>query len=213
MDHKSINTYSPLEEKINIYSHVLGAVLGGIALILFMIKAARGGTSLEMLSNLIFCISVITLYSISAQYHSAIDPQKRFRLKIIDHSAIYILIAGTYTPYALNLIKGVDGWVLFGVAWGMALIGITLKVFFTGRFKILSTLMYVFMGWIIIFYIKPLTAVISNDGFAWLLIGGVSYTVGALIYTVKRVPLNHATFHIFVLLGSIGHFISIFFYI
>ncbi len=213
MDHKSINTYSPLEEKINIYSHVFGAVLGVIALILFIIKAARGGTTFEMASNLIFCISVITLYTVSAKYHSATDPQKRFRLKIFDHSAIYILIAGTYTPYALNLIKGRDGWVLFGVAWGLALIGITLKVFFTGRFKIVSTLMYVFMGWIIVFYIKPLSAVISKDGFTWLLIGGVCYTVGALIYMIKKVPLNHAIFHIFVLLGSIGHFISIFFFI
>ncbi len=134
MDHKSINTYSPLEEKINIYSHVFGAVLGVIALILFIIKAARGGTTFEMASNLIFCISVITLYTVSALYHSATDPQKRFRLKIFDHSAIYILIAGTYTPYALNLIKGGDGWVLFCVAWGVSSYWYYVKSFFHRSF-------------------------------------------------------------------------------
>lgn len=208
-----MNTYSPLEEKLNIYSHLFGVVLGFIALFLFIIKATNGGSVLEVLSNLIFCLSMIFLYSISSKYHSAIDTKKRFRLKILDHSAIYVLIAGTYTPYALNVIKGTNGWILFAVSWGLALVGITLKVFFTGRYKLVSTLMYVFMGWMIVFYIKPLSVIISKEGFNWLLIGGVSYTLGALIYLIKKIPLNHATFHIFVLLGSISHFISIFFYI
>lgn len=213
LDHKSINSYSPLEEKINVYSHLFGAFLGVVALVLFVIKGLRTGSNLHLLSNLIFSASAIVLYSCSARYHNADDPIKRFRLKIWDHSAIYILIAGSYTPYALIVITGYDGWVLFSAAWGFALIGISLKVFFTGRFKVVSTLMYVLMGWIIVFYIKGLRQGLSSEGFEWLFIGGVSYTVGAVIYSIKKIPLNHAIFHIFVLFGSIGHFISIYFFI
>lgn len=213
MVHKSINSYSPLEEKINIYSHALGAVLAFMMLILFVIKATTSGTVLDMISNLIFSLSMITLYSCSAKYHSETNIEKRFRFKVFDHSAIYVLIAGTYTPYALRVVKGTDGWTLFGIAWGLAVIGILLKLFFTDRFKVFSTLMYVFMGWIIVFYIKPIIAVMSEQGFMWLLMGGISYSVGALLYSIKKIPLNHAIFHVFVLLGSACHFVSIYFYI
>ena len=213
MDHKTINSYSPLEEKINIYSHILGVIFALVALVLFMFKASGEGTTLDMISNIIFSLGMITLYSVSAKYHSETDTKKRFRLKIFDHSAIYILIAGSYTPYALSVIKGVDGWVLFGMAWSFAIVGITLKIFFTGRFKAISTLMYLLMGWIIIFYIKAILAAISEEGFNWLLMGGVSYTVGALLYSIKQIPLNHAVFHIFVLFGSICHFVSIYFFV
>jgi hemolysin III len=208
-----MNSYSPLEEKINVYSHVLGVFLGIIALILFIIKATREGSSLDTMSNIIFGASIITLYFVSAKYHSATDPQERFRLKVLDHSAIYVLIAGSYTPFALSVVKGSEGWVLFGVAWALALIGITLKLFFTGRFKIISTAMYVLMGWMIVFYAKPLSAAASKEAFMWLIAGGVSYTVGAVVYSIKKIPLNHAIFHIFVLFGSIGHFVSVYFYI
>ncbi|MFT6633589.1 MAG: hemolysin III [Bacteriovoracaceae bacterium] len=213
LDHKSLNTYSVLEEKINVYSHRLGAYLAFFALLLFAVKGIEEGTALDIISNCIFSISMIILYTVSAKYHSETDPQKRFQLKVFDHSAIYILIAGTYTPYALSVIKGSDGWILFSGAWVLGLIGITLKVFFTGRFKIISTLMYIFMGWAIVFYIKSIIAGMSEEGFNWLLYGGISYTVGALIYSIKFIPLNHAIFHVFVLLGSLCHFISIFFYV
>lgn len=213
MDHKAIGYYSPLEEKINIYSHAFGSALAFIALIFFIFKAQREGTSLDLISNLIFSMSMIILYTVSAKYHSETDPKKRFRLKVFDHSAIYILIAGTYTPFALSVVKGFDGWVLFAIAWGLALIGITLKIFFTGRFDVISTIMYVAMGWIVIFYTKPILASIPKAGFSWLLVGGISYSVGAIIYSIKKIPLNHATFHFFVLLGTFCHFISIFLYI
>ena len=213
MEHKSIYPYSPLEEKINVYSHAFGAILAFVALILFIFKAAREGTHLDTISNIIFSVSMIILYWVSAKYHNETNAKKRFKFRIFDHSAIYILIAGTYTPYALSVIKGVDGWILFGIAWGLALVGITLKVFFTGRFNIVSTFMYLFMGWIIIFYIKPIVAGMSEEGFSWLLMGGVSYSVGAIIYSIKKIPLNHATFHVFVLLGSFCHFISIYLFV
>lgn len=213
MDHKSLNSYSVFEEKINVYSHRLGAYLAFFALILFTLKWIEKGTALDLISNYIFSLSMVILYSVSAKYHSETDPQKRFRLKVFDHSAIYVLIAGSYTPYALSVIKGNDGWILFGSVWLLGLIGISLKIFFTGRFKVISTLMYVFMGWAIVFYVKSIIAGMSEAGFSWLLYGGISYTVGALIYSIKVIPLNHAIFHIFVLLGSLCHFISIFAYI
>lgn len=213
MDHETLNSYSPLEERINIYSHALGAFLAFIAFILFVDKGMKQGTIVDIVSNLIFSLSMITLYGVSAKYHSETISKKRFRLKMFDHSSIYIFIAGTYTPFALSVIKGVDGWILFTLVWAMAVIGITLKLFFTGRFKIISTLMYVFMGWIIIFYINQLIATISHEGFTWLLAGGISYTIGAVIYSIKKVPFNHAIFHCFVLVGSISHFISIYSYI
>ena len=123
------------------------------------------------------------------------------------------MIAGTYTPFALAAIGGVSGWVIFIVSWTLALIGISLKIFFTGRFKILSTSMYVLMGWMVVFFVKPLIQIISYEGFLWLLVGGILYTAGAITYSIKKIHLNHAIFHIFVLGGCIFHFISIFNYI
>tara|TARA_R110000868_G_scaffold258137_10_gene515427 strand:- start:4825 stop:5466 length:642 start_codon:yes stop_codon:yes gene_type:complete len=213
MKHKEISYYPPLEEKINICSHALGAILGFVALIMFAFKAADHGSPLDMMSNFIFSSSMIILYCVSAMYHSQTDAKKRYRWKIFDHSAIYVLIAGSYTPYALSVVKGADGWILFTIAWSLALIGITLKIFFTGRFNVVSTLMYLFMGWIIVFYIKPIIASMSQDGFTWLLMGGISYTTGALLYSIERIPYNHAIFHVFVLLGSACHFVSIYFFI
>jgi hemolysin III len=188
----------------------MGVVLSLFALVLFIIKSFSQSNITDIVSNFVFSFSLLILYVASTKYHHQVDTNKRVRLKVFDHCAIYILIAGTYTPYALSVITGPDGWALFIISWSLALLGITLKVFFTGRFKILSTLMYVAMGWLAIFFIKPLMLNLSSDGLFWLFAGGVSYTVGALIYSIKRIPLNHAIFHLFVLLGSIFHFISIY---
>lgn len=211
--HKNVSHYSPFEEKINIYSHILGAALSFIALIILIFKALEKDSALALISFIIFSVSLIILYISSARYHSATDPDKRFKLKILDHSAIYVLIAGSYTPYALVTLAGKTGWLLFAASWTMAFIGVILKVFFTGRFKIISTLMYVFMGWIVLFVAKPLLAVFPIEGFYWLVAGGIAYTLGAIIYSIKKIKLNHAIFHIFVLIGSICHFFSIYYYV
>jgi hemolysin III len=134
-------------------------------------------------------------------------------LKIFDHAAIYILIAGTYTPFALITLIDSVGWNVFIVIWSMAVAGIILKLFFTGRFQFISTLLYVFMGWVIIFALNPLLESLSYDGILWLFTGGAFYTLGAIVYMIKKIPFNHALFHVFVLLGSGSHFISIYFYI
>lgn len=208
-----MNEYSKTEEKINVYSHLTGAALGVVALILLIIKSQGDYDTTSKMSFIIFGVSIIILYLASAMYHSATDSNVRIQRKIIDHCAIYILIAGTYTPYALSALGGSYGWIIFGVCWSMATIGISFKVFFTGRFKVVSTVMYVLMGWMILFFIKPLKLAISEEGFNWLLLGGASYSIGALIYLVKQIKFNHGIFHIFVLIGSICHFISIYVYV
>lgn len=205
--------YSPFEEKLNIISHGIGIVLGVVALIFLVLHAAQNGTAVHVVSFSIYGFSIIVLYLASTLYHKATKPLIRNKLRIFDHAAIYVLIAGTYTPFALVTLEGVIGWTIFGLVWGFAIIGITLKLFFTGKFDKLSTLMYVFMGWIIIFAIKPLIENFSSEGLFWLLGGGVFYTIGAVLYSIQKLPLNHAIFHVFVLAGSICHFISVYFYV
>jgi len=208
-----IKFYSPLEERINILSHAAGLLLSMVAIVLLVTRASNHGNAWHIVSVAIFGASLIALYAASTSYHSATRAELRARLRVVDHATIYILIAGTYTPFTLITLNGVTGWTIFAVSWGMAISGITLKLFFTGRFNLVSTLMYVFMGWIIIFAVKPLIASLPTAGLYWLVAGGLSYTIGAIIYSIKQVPLNHAIFHLFVLGGSICHFIAVYFFV
>ena len=207
------NHYSPLEEKTNIVSHAIGLALSIVGTLLMLLRASGSGDILHIIGAGIFGASLIALYAASTLYHSAKDPKKRARLRINDHATIYILIAGTYTPFTLITLKGWVGWTVFGVSWGMAVCGVVLKLFFTGRYNLLSTLMYIIMGWIIIFAIKPLVNSIPIDGIFWLIAGGLAYTTGAIIYSIKKIPFNHAIFHVFVLLGSFCHFVSVYVYV
>ena len=210
---ENIKYYSPLEEKINIYSHAIGLVVSILVLALLVVRASIHGTVWHIVSFTIFGVSLIVLYAASTFYHSARKPEIRGRLRIFDHASIYVLIAGTYTPYTLVTLHGTIGWVLFGLTWGFALTGIILKIFFTGKYNLLSTLMYVFMGWGIIFAVKPLLENLSSDGLFWLIAGGVAYTLGAVLYSIKKIKFNHAIFHVFVLVGSFCHFISVYFFV
>ena len=205
--------YSNLEEKLNVWSHACGIFLSIIAWVLLMTKAIEKGNIWMMISFPIFGISLILLYLASTLYHSAKDPSKRFKLKIFDHAAIYVLIAGSYTPFTLVSLNGETGWFIFSIVWILAFTGIILKLFFTGRFKVLSTAMYVLMGWLIIFYFKELTANLHSDGVFYLILGGVFYTIGAVLYSIKKIKFNHAIFHVFVLGGSFCHFLSVYLYI
>ena len=205
--------YSNLEEKLNVWSHAFGIFLSIIALVLLMTKAIEKGNIWMMISFPIFGISLILLYLASTLYHSAKNPSKRFKLKIFDHAAIYVLIAGSYTPFTLVSLNGETGWFIFSIVWILAFTGIILKLFFTGRFKVLSTAMYVLMGWLIIFYFKELTANLHSDGVFYLILGGVCYTIGAVLYSIKKIKFNHAIFHVFVLGGSFCHFLSVYLYI
>ena len=205
--------YPPLEEKINIISHGIGIIMSVIAFILLIIKSYADGDTLHIISYIVYGLSLIILYSASTIYHSSKTEGVRDKLNVFDHASIYVLIAGTYTPFALVTLEGTTGWVIFGTIWSFAIIGIVLKLFFIGRFKIISTVMYVLMGWLMVFAINPMINNLSADGLIWLLIGGISYTIGAVLYSIKQIKFNHAIFHIFVLIGSIIHFISIYFYV
>ena len=210
---EGIRQYSPTEEKINIISHAAGLTLSIVGLVFLVTKATAYGDVRHIVSFSIFGISLLILYAASTFYHSAKKLELRKRLKIIDHASIYILIAGTYAPFTLVTLNGTLGWWIFGISWSLASIGIILKLFFTGRYNFISTLMYVLMGWVIIFAIKPLLNILPFEGFLWVLAGGISYTIGAILYGIRKIKFNHAIFHMFVLAGSFCHFMSVYFYV
>lgn len=205
--------YSPLEERLNIISHASGLICSICALYLLVQRALTFGDTRYLVSFGLFGVSLIVLYTASTLYHKTQNPQTRARLRVFDHAAIYMLIAGSYTPFALVVLKGLTGWIILTVIWLSAICGIVLKLFFTGRFKLLSTLTYLLMGWMAIFVVQPLVRNLSEEGLFWLAGGGLAYTIGAVLYSIKKLPMNHAVFHFFVLIGSACHFIAIFFYI
>ncbi|WP_436517471.1 PAQR family membrane homeostasis protein TrhA [Ekhidna sp. To15] len=199
--------YSAPEERLNVLTHGFGIIISVIGLILLQLKSS---TFVESASTLAFGLSLILLYCASTFYHAAKSADLRAKLRILDHASIYILIAGTYTPVCLITLADNVGQTLFYTIWGVGLSGVILKIFFTGKFDKLSTAMYVLMGWIAIFAIKPLLSSMPVEGLLWLLAGGVFYTVGAVLYSIRSIPMNHAIFHIFVLLGSFSHYMMIY---
>jgi hemolysin III len=213
MEQKKITYYNPKEEKLNVISHAFGLVLSIIALVLLVVFASLEGSVWHIVSFSIYGASLIVLYAASTFYHNSKTPKLRYRLNIFDHASIYVLIAGTYTPFTLVVLDGWVGWTIFGVSWGLALTGVILKLFFIGKYDRISTIAYVLMGWLIVFAIKPLVQNLPIEGLLWLLGGGISYTVGAILYSIKSIKYNHAIFHIFVLLGSFCHFMAVFFYV
>ena len=208
-----VNFYSPMEERINVWSHGLGIVMSVVGLLLLVQRAVSTGDVWRIVSFSIFGVSMILLYTASTVYHHSKTPKVRVRLNIFDHSSIYVLIAGSYTPFTLVTLHGWVGWTVFGISWGAALAGIILKFFFIGRHKMLSTIMYILMGWIIVIAVKPLINNLSSEGLIWLLAGGISYTVGAVLYSLKGMKFNHAVFHIFVLAGTICHFVAVYWFV
>lgn len=209
----TINSYINSEEIANVISHGIGLLLSIIATILLINKSISFESPAYLLTIIVYGFSLIFLYSASTLYHSSIKPKLRNRLNVMDHIAIYLLIAGTYTPFTIIIMGGLLGWLIFGIAWAFALVGIILKLFFFGKYNTLSAIAYVVMGWIIVVAIGRLVESLGIPGTIWLFTGGIFYTVGALIYLLEKLPYNHAIFHLFVLAGSISHFISIYWYV
>ena len=203
--------YSPGEELANSITHGIGFFIGIAVLLTLVIFAGLRKSAWEVVSCSIYGATFIMLYLSSTLYHSARKPEVRRVMKIIDHSAIYLLIAGTYTPYALVPLHGALGWTIFGIIWGCALVGIFFKVFFTGRFKAVSLISYLFMGWFCVIAVKPLYRELSTLGFVLFAAGGLCYTVGAVFYAWKSLKWSHAIWHLFVLAASLCHFFSILF--
>jgi len=202
--------YPETEEKLNVITHGIGFLLSVAALVLLVVRASLYGTALHIVSATIYGSSLVVLYFASTAFHMAKDQKTRSRLNVFDHASIFLLIAGTYTPFALVTLQGPWGWSIFGVIWGMAIVGIILKLYYTGHFNTLSTVLYVLMGWIMIIAIVPLVRTLPVGGLLWLLAGGISYTLGAVLFLLNRLPFNHAIFHVFVLTGSICHFMAVY---
>ena len=202
--------YSEKEERLNIATHAFGLLFSLVALPFLILKSFDYESFWKSASLVVYGLSMIILYAASTFYHSAKEAKLRRKLNIFDHAAIYVLIAGTYTPFTLIVLDGSLGWVIFSLTWSFALIGIFLKLFFTGRFDKLSTTIYVLMGWQIIFVINPLIEKFSTQGLQFLFLGGVFYTLGAVLYLLKKIKYNHAIFHVFVLFGSLCHFLSVY---
>ena len=210
MSEKLNYAYTSKEEKLNIYTHGLGLLASIIVFPFLVIKALSYNSFWKPISFIIYGLSLIILYAASTFYHAAKNPKKRRKLNIFDHAAIYVLIAGSYSPFCLVALDSSLGWYMFIFVWLFALIGVVLKLFFTGKFDKVSTAMYLLMGWQVMFFIKPLVSKLSEYGLNLLIAGGVFYSIGAILYSIRKLPYNHATFHIFVLLGSLCHFIAIF---
>ena len=197
------------EEIANTITHGLGVMLSiGGGAVLITLTAIHAGAR-EIISVSVFVASLVLLYSASTLYHAARQPRLRSRLKVLDHCAIFLLIAGTYTPFTLIALRGGWGWSLFGIIWGLAVMGIVFKLFFTGRFKFLSTATYIGMGWLVLVAFIPLTQALTPAALGWLIAGGVLYTAGTIFYHNERVPYGHAVWHVFVLGGSVCHFTAV----
>jgi len=201
------------EELANAISHGLGVVLSINGLVLLVVRAALYGDAWQMVSFSIYGSSLILLYLASTLYHSFRNQRIKQILRIFDHSAIYLLIAGSYTPFLLVSLRGPWGWSLLGIIWGLALLGIVFKLIFGAKYEIVSTIFYLLMGWVVIIAIKPLLAALPLAGILWLVAGGLAYTLGVIFFAWEKLPFNHAIWHGFVLAGSIFHFFAILLYL
>lgn len=195
------------EEQLNTYTHAIGAVLGVAGLVLLIVMQANEPWSL--FSVLVYGISIIMLFTASTLYHAARTERRKHYFRVLDHISIYLLIAGTYTPVLLLLLAHSKGWLLFWIVWAIAAFGVFLKLFFTGRFEVFSTLLYLVMGWLIVFDYSTLSSVMDANGLLLLFAGGLAYTVGIVFYAISKIPYNHVIWHVFVLAGAICHFFMI----
>lgn len=205
--------YSLIEEIFNSIIHGTGILISLAGLVLLIVFSSLYGKANHIVSCTIFGITLVLLYTASTLYHSFRKPQIKHVFRIIDHSCIYALIAGTYTPFMLVTVRGVLGWTLFAIVWSLTILGILFKAFFIHRFKIFSTLAYILMGWLVVFAIKPIFQTLPGGAIVWLVAGGLAYTGGTIFYAWNRLPFNHAIWHSFVLTGSVCHFFAVFFYV
>ncbi len=201
------------EEIANSITHGIGAGLAAAALAILVTYAALRGDAWRVVSFSVYGATLVLLYLASTFYHAFRHPKVKHLFRIFDHAAIYLLIAGTYTPFALVTLRGPLGWSLFGVIWGLAILGVVQASLALDKLKLYSLITYVLMGWMIVFTLKPLLAGLHPGGLIWLGLGGLCYTGGVVFYVVKRIPFNHAIWHLCVLAGSVCHFFAMLLYV
>ena len=197
------------EEIVNSLSHGIGLLLSVAGFAVLLVLAIRYGTAWHVVGCAIYGSTLICLYLASTLYHGNPSPRLKRALRIVDHSAIYLLIAGTYTPFLLVNLRGGWGWSLLGIVWGCAMAGIVFKFWFVDHFKVLSTVLYLAMGWLVVIAARPLVTHVSAVGLRWLVAGGVMYTVGVVFYASRKMPYGHAVWHVFVMAGSVCHYLAV----
>ncbi|KGX88810.1 PAQR family membrane homeostasis protein TrhA [Pontibacillus litoralis] len=207
------HTFTKKEEVVNAITHGFGVLLSIAALSLLVVFASMSGDAIDIVSVTIYGLTMVFLYTSSTLVHAFPPGKWKDRFEILDHAAIYLFIAGTYTPIALILLRGPLGWSLFGLVWFIAIAGVIFKMFFVKKFVVLSTIMYIMMGWIIVFAWNPLVAQIALGGVVLLIIGGLLYSFGSIFYVWRGFRFHHAVWHLFVIGGSVMHFLAIFFYV
>jgi len=205
--------YSLGEEIANSITHGIGALLAVTALVLMVVRAVRSGSPWNLAAAIIYGISLVLLYTASTLYHSLPQPRVKTIMQLADHTAIYLLIAGTYTPFALVTLRGGWGWTLFGLVWGLAIAGIVFELAFRDKWRRLSLVFYLGLGWLAVVAAKPLFHELPRPGLLLLLLGGLFYSGGAVFYAWRKLLWNHAVWHLFVLAGSLAHFFGIYFYV
>lgn len=198
------------EEIANSITHGIGVLLSLAGLTLLVVRAAGNGDVWGIVGFSIFGLSAVNLYAASTLYHALTGPHAKRVFRILDHTSIYILIAGTYTPVTLTAMRGPWGWTVFGIVWGIAILGVLFEIFLMGRFKKISLVLYISLGWIIVIAWRPMTRMVSVDFIQWLVLGGVSYTAGTVFYAWKKLPFSHAVWHLFVLGGTTLHFFGMY---
>lgn len=210
----SIPKYSLSEELLNAISHGLGALFGIVGTVLCIVKAANTGDPWRIVSGSIFGVTVLLLYLMSCLYHALKVNMAKRVFRVIDHCTIFLLIAGTYTPFTLVTLRGTIGWVLFGIVWGMAVLGITLNAVNLKKFSKISVACYLVMGWAIVAAFQPLAEALAPQGVSLLIWGGIAYTIGAILYGIgAKVKYFHSVFHFFCLAGTVLHFFAIYLYV
>ena len=205
--------YSPTEEIANSVTHGLGAILAAAGLAVLVVASVLRGTAVHVASSAVFGVSMLVMYSASTAYHATRNPAAKRVLRHLDHAAILLLIAGTYTPFTLVTLRGPWGWSIFGAVWSLALVGLLFERALRRRGVGFSIALYVLMGWAAAAAVKPLLAALPAGGFALLLAGGLAYTCGTVFYLTRRVPFSHAWWHVAVLAGSVLHFLAVLFYV
>lgn len=205
--------YTLKEEILNTVTHAIGTILSIVGLIILVSMSFSVGNTLSLVTSIIYGITLISLYLSSTLYHGFTNPQIKKIFRTLDHCSIFLLIAGTYTPFTLITLKGTVGTTLFSVIWGFAILGIVLNIVDLKKYDKLSLICYVAMGWAVLFAIKPLIANLSTNGLILLVSGGFFYTFGIIFYKMKKVNYMHAVWHIFVLLGSVTHFMAVALYV
>jgi len=207
------NNDALIEELANGITHGIGLALSVVGMLALVVLSVMRGDAWHIAGCTTFGITLVLLYAASTLYHTLHTPRLKHILKILDHAAIYLLIAGTYTPFTLVNLRGFWGWTLFSLVWGLSAFGIVWKLIHVERFQIVSTLIYLAMGWVVLIAIKPVMSSVPSWGIVWLVAGGMFYTVGVVFFALNRLRYNHAIWHVFVMAGSICHYIAVMFYV